>query len=154
MVVLESELVGKLLSLSQPSAPDISRTTEVLLDALGMPVAGATSWDNPWLMLRSAAFWPRFCLLLGNGKSTELGGWSPPKFWVLAEGGLCWLHIDSTSQWVLILHNERRKMSWEQWPSLVMCPLRHRSYWSLREAKGTYDVLFKTCHQVRVLCNL
>lgn len=40
----------------------------------------------------------RFCLLSGNGKSTELGGWSPPKFRVLAEGGLCWLHIDSTSQ--------------------------------------------------------
>lgn len=42
MVVLESELVGKLLSLSQPSAPDISRRTEVLLDAQGVPVAGAT----------------------------------------------------------------------------------------------------------------
>lgn len=101
----------------------------------------------PWLMLSSVAFWSCFCLLSGNSNGAEVGAWNPPKFYVLISGFIYWLNgftYDNTGQWVLIVSNDRKNISWEKWHSFTLTvSLSHRPYWSHWEANGTCDILVK-----------
>lgn len=63
MVALESERVGKLLSLSQPSAPDISRSIEVLLPRPGPDRCSGDASGRSDLVGHSLAH-VKFCSIL------------------------------------------------------------------------------------------
>lgn len=110
MVDLESELVGKQLSLSQPSALDISRSIEVLLSRSGPDRCSGDASGRSDLVGQSLAR-VKFCSILApflftlrkwqEYRAGSLGAHPSSECWLrgsLLAQGIIWLHADSISQ--------------------------------------------------------